>query len=101
VEERRERLDLVREQLVDEPVVESSPAWLTRPRPSGRTRGHAIENLNASSPAPHERDVVAVAVVEVARDRAGVAAPDLPGVAENRSQTLSPRPSSCTAPSIW
>jgi hypothetical protein len=38
VEERHERLDPVREQLVDEPVVEVEPASLTAPRPSGDAR---------------------------------------------------------------
>jgi hypothetical protein len=50
VEERRERLDAVREQLVDEAVVEVEPACVDRPAPVGMTRGHAIEKRNASSP---------------------------------------------------
>jgi hypothetical protein len=42
-----------------------------------------------------------IAVVEVARDSPESPLRTLPGVAQNRSQTLSPRPSSCAAPSIW
>ena len=43
VVERDERLDAVREQLVDEPVVEVEARLVHAPRPSGRMRGHAIE----------------------------------------------------------
>ena len=38
------------EQLVDQPVVEVQPASLTRPVPSGITRGQAIENRTESRP---------------------------------------------------
>ena len=79
VEERRERLDPVREQLVDEPVVEVEARLRSRGRgPSGSTRGHAIEKRNASSPSSRISAMSSrIAVVEVARDRAGVAVPHL------------------------
>ena len=80
VEERHVRRDAVAEQLVDEPVVEveallvhvSAPA-----RDDARPRDREAERVEPEL--AHERDVVAIAVVEVARDRAVVAVAHLAG----------------------
>ena len=50
VEQRHERRDPVAEQLVDQPVVEVEALLVDPALPSGRTRGHATEKRNASSP---------------------------------------------------
>jgi hypothetical protein len=78
VVERHERLDLVGKQLVDEPVVEieagrvhAAPSFGQDPRPGDR------EPESVQTEVPHQRDVVAVPVVEVARDESGVPGPDL------------------------
>ena len=74
VVERHERLDARGEQLVDEAVVEVEARRRSRgPRPSGRIRGHAIEKRKAFEPElADQADVLAVAVVRVAGDRAAV-----------------------------
>ena len=80
VEERRERLDVVREQLVDEAVVEVEPRLVDRPaagRQDARPRDREAKRVQPEL--AHQPDVVAIAVVEVARHVAGVAVADLPG----------------------
>ena len=102
VEERHERLDPVPEQLVDEPVVEVEPGRVDAAaavRQDARPRDREAERVEAEL--AHQADVVAVAVVEVAGDRAGLAVPHLARRGAERSQMLSPRPSSVAAPSIW
>ena len=42
--QRRVRLDIAREQPVEEPLVESEPASLTAPLPAGGIRGQEMEN---------------------------------------------------------
>ena len=80
VKQRCERLDAVREQLVDEPVVEVEPCLVDV---AASLRHHAgpgdRESEHVEPELLHQPDVVRVAVVEVARDFAGVAAPDLAG----------------------
>ena len=84
VVQRRKGLDVVRKQLVDEPVVEieaglvdASPAFWEHPRPRDR------EAESIETEVGHQGDVLWIAVVEVARDRAGVTVPHLSrGVAE-------------------
>ena len=80
VEERRERFDVVRQQLVDEAVVEVEPGLVDRsaarrndPRPRDR------EAKRVEPEVAHQRHVVGVAVVEVAGWFPRVAVPDLPG----------------------
>jgi hypothetical protein len=80
MEERDERRDPVAEQLVDQAVVEVEALLVHRaasagddPRPCDRQPEGVDPEL------AHERDVLAVAVVEVARDRTAVAVPDLAG----------------------
>ena len=80
VVERDERLDAVREQLVDEAVVEveaggvhAAAALGEDPRPRDR------EAVGVETERAHQADVVAIAVVGVARDAAVVAVEDLPG----------------------
>ena len=80
VVERDERLDVVREQLVDHPVVEVEtglvhPAATLREDPRPRDR----EPERRRPELAHQRDVLAIAVVEVARDRAALAVADLAG----------------------
>ena len=80
VEERHVRVDAVAEQLVDEPVVEVETCCVDAAAALGqdaRPRDREAERVEAEL--AHQRDVVAVAVVEVARDRAVVAVPDLAG----------------------
>ena len=80
VEERRERLDPVREQLVDEPVVEVEARLVHPAAPLGKhARPRDREAERVEPELAHQRDVLAVAVVEVARDLAGVAVPHLAG----------------------
>ena len=70
VEERRERLDVVREQLVDEAVVEVEPGLVDRPAPRRHdARPGDREAKRVEPELAHQRDVVGIAVVEVARDR--------------------------------
>ncbi len=74
VEERHVRRDAVAEQLVDEAVVEVEALLVHRAaavRQDARPRDREAERVDAEL--AHERDVVAVAVVEVARDLAVVA----------------------------
>ena len=78
VVERHERLDAGGEQLVDEPVVEVEPGRVhlsaaVREDPGPRDG----EPERADAELAHQRDVVAVPVVEVAGDRAAVAVADL------------------------
>ena len=99
VVERRERLDAVREQLVDEPVVEVEPGLVhaCRARRGGRaaTRSRSgTRRARARASARRRRD-------SGGRSRTRRAASPfrtLPGVAQNRSQMLSPRPSSWRRP---
>ena len=80
VEERHVRRDAVAEQLVDQPVVEVEARCVDAPRArrdDARPGDREAERVEAEL--AHQRDVVAVAVVEVARDRAGVAVPHLAG----------------------
>ena len=80
MEERDERRDPVAEELVDEPVVEVEALRVHRTasaRDDPRPRDREAERIDPEL--AHERDVVAIAVVEVARDRAVVAVPDLAG----------------------
>src|SRR4051794_9592933 len=80
VKQRCERLDAIRKQLVDQPVVEVEPCLVDV---AASLRQHAWpRDREAEHVEPellHQADVVRVAVVEVARDRAGVAAPNLAG----------------------
>ncbi len=80
VVERRERPDARGQQRVDEPVVEVEPALVDGAAP---LRQHARpgdrETEGVEPELAHERHVVAVTVIEVARDLAGVAVPDLAG----------------------
>src|SRR5439155_9471731 len=80
VEERHERPDACGEQLVDEPVVEVEPRLVHLAAPM---REHARpcdrEPERVEAELAHERDIVRVAVVEVARDGARVAVAHLPG----------------------
>ena len=80
VEERRERFDPVREELVDEPVVEVEPGLVDAPSP---VREHARpgdrETECVEPELAHQRHVVAKAVVEVARHVARIAVADLAG----------------------
>ena len=48
--QRRERLDPGRQKLVDETVVKSTPFGFGWPVPSGKIRGHEIENRYAVAP---------------------------------------------------
>ena len=78
VEERDVRGDPVAEQLVDQPVVEVETCCVDAAPALGqdaRPRDREAERVEAEL--AHQRDVVAVAVVEVARDRPVVAVPDL------------------------
>ena len=80
VEERRERRDPFGEQGVDEPVVEVEPALVHLPATFGqdpRPRDGEAERVEPE--VAHEGDVVGIAVIEVARDRARVAAANLAG----------------------
>src|SRR5580765_41220 len=80
VEERRERLDAVRKQLVHESIVEVESRRVDLPAPlrhDARPRDREAERVEPEL--SHQRDVVAVAVVEVARDLPGVAVADLSG----------------------
>ena len=80
VEERHVRRDAVAEQLVDEPVVEVEPGRVDAAPALGQdARPGDREPERVEAELAHQRDVVAVAVVEVARDRAVVAVPDLAG----------------------
>src|SRR3954451_22856669 len=79
VEERRERLDVVREQLVDEAVVEVEAGLVDRtaarrhdPRPRDREPERVEPEL------AHQLHVLGIPVVEVARPLPGVAVPNLP-----------------------
>jgi hypothetical protein len=86
--------DTGRAQLVDEPVVEVqprlvdlAPAGRQHPRPGDR------EPVGAHAEVPHQRDVLAVAVVVVGGHRTGVAAqhgvrPGAEGVPSRRSATV-------------
>ncbi len=80
MEERRERLDSLFEERVDEPVVEVEARVVdaaTSVREHARPGDREPERVEAEL--AHELHVVAVAVVEVACDLAGVAAADLAG----------------------
>ena len=80
VEERRDGLDPVREQLVDEAVVEIEAGLVHAPAAAGndaRPRDGEAERVEAEL--AHERDVLGIAVVEVAGDVARVAVPHLAG----------------------
>ncbi len=80
VVERDEGLDVAREQLVDHPVVEVE-ACLVHPaatlREDARPRDGEAERRRPEL--AQQGDVLAVAVVEVAGDRAALAVPDLAG----------------------
>ena len=78
VEERHVRHDAVAEQLVDETIVEVEAGVVhgaapvrDHPRPRDREAERVQTEL------AHQRDVVAIPVVEVARDRARIAVPHL------------------------
>ena len=78
VVQRHDRLDLVREQLVDDSVVEVEPGVVHAPVALGqhpRPRDREPERVDAE--VVREGDVVAVAVVEVARQRAALAVADV------------------------
>ena len=80
MEEGRERLDLVREQLVDEAVVEIEAGLVDRAptrRDDARPRDREAKRVEAEL--AHQRHVVGVPVVEVAGPLARVTVPDLPG----------------------
>ena len=57
------------EEAVHQAVVEREPGLVPRPRPAGSTRGQATEKRYPPTPFAQQRDVVAPAVVVVARDR--------------------------------
>jgi hypothetical protein len=78
VVKRRHRLDPAPEQLVDEPVVEVEPGGVRRAAPLWQhPRPRDGEAERRQTEVAHQRHILAVAVVEVARDRAGVAVQDL------------------------
>jgi hypothetical protein len=100
------RRDAGAEQLVDEPVVERQPRLVHRSElPRGDLRGDPRpgdgEAVGPDAELPHDRDVLAVAVVVVVGDVAGVPPSTLPGVRLKTSQIDGVRPSSWAAPSIW
>ncbi len=73
-----ERLDVVREQLVDQPVVEVVPRLVDRPTSGRHDARPGDREAKRVEPEPaHQRNVVGIAVVEVAGDVPGVAVPDL------------------------
>ena len=75
----------VLEQLVDQAGVEVEALRVRPAPPSGRTRDHDVEKRYVCSPrSRHERDILAVAVVVVARDVAVVAVDDGAGHAGER-----------------
>ncbi len=77
--ERHERADAALEQLVEQPVVEVQPVVIHASAPvrqDPRPRDREAESVDAEL--PHERDVLGIAMVEVARDLARVAVADLP-----------------------
>src|SRR6266849_7884777 len=79
VEKRRERLDVAREQLVDEAVVEVEACLVDRAAPGREdARPRDREPKRVQTELAHERDVVAVAVVEVARDLTRIAVANFP-----------------------
>ena len=79
VEEGRVGLDPLGEQLVDEPVVEVEPGLVDWPASGGNdARPRDREAEGVESELAHERDVLGIAVVEVARDCGGVAVAHLP-----------------------
>ena len=84
VVERQPRLDAVGQQLVDQPAVEVEPGRVGRPGAAGLHPGPGDrEPVRLQAQLGHQRDVVAVAVVVVARHVAGVPADDpARGVAE-------------------
>jgi len=64
-------------------------------------RGHAKRDARGiEAEVGHHRDIVAIAMVEIACDVAGIALLDFPGVCEKRSQIDSLLPSLFHAPSI-
>ena len=80
VEQRRERRDAGGEQRIDEPVVEVEPRLVHATAAVGedaRPRDREAERVEPEL--AHQLDVVGVPVVEVARDRAGVAVANLAG----------------------
>ena len=90
------------DQLVDEAVVEVESRRVGRPGRSGWIRGQRDREPVAADAEPlHQRDVLDVAVVVVARDLAAVPSVIRPGSAVNVSQMLGPLPSSSQPPSIW
>jgi len=102
VVERDRRCDVAGAQPVDErPVkvdarlVDGATAGGLDARPCDR------EAECAEAEAGDQVEVVFGAVIEVTGDVAGVAAAHLPRVWLNVSHTDVPRPSACTAPSIW
>ena len=90
------------EQLVDEPVVEVQ-ARLVHPaatlREDARPRDREAERVEAEL--AHQPDVVAVAMVEVARDLAGVAVAHLPGCRGEAVPHALAAAVLVAAPSIW
>src|SRR5213079_2280218 len=78
VEERRKRRDAGGEELVDEPVVEVEARPVDPPTPFGEDpRPGDREPERVEPQLAHQHDVLAIAVVEVAGDRAGVASAHL------------------------
>src|SRR3954471_9724366 len=80
VEERRERGDPRGEQVVDEPVVEVETGLVHPAAAFGKDAWPGDREAERVEPElAHELDVLWIPMVEVARDRAGVTAPNLAG----------------------
>ena len=86
VEQRHERVDPVAEELVDEAIVEVEPRRVHAPAAFGKDpRPGDREPERVQAELVHQADVVAVAMVEVARDIAVVAQAYLAG---RRAETV-------------
>ena len=72
-------VDAAGEELVDQAVVEAEARFVGAPRPLGQHPGPGHrEPVGAQTEVGHERDILAVPVVVVAGDVAGVAVPHPP-----------------------